>query len=311
MRQNLERTLRWNGWRAAIGCVLMWLAGSLFAAHAQDRLPDIPYSHEAITNRDTLCSYAQRTDTVVIPFLALPSAFRQMGENVLIDSIGILHPFWEKMRLVHLGGDTDTLRILHVGDSHIRGHIFPQTTGQLLQQTFGAIDYRDMGINGAFCITFTRPDRIRQIIDRHPDLIILSFGTNESHNRRYSSMIHYRQMDELVGMIRKGLPDVPILMTTPPGSYERIRQSRRKRTYKINPRTAMAAQTIHRFADANGLAVWDMYEVCGGARRACLNWQEAGLMRPDHIHYLPEGYTLQGELFYRALLKAYNDYVEH
>lgn len=59
-------------------------------------------------------------------------------------------------------------------------------------------------------------------------------------------------------------------------------------------------QTIRRFADANGLAVWDMYEAFGGVRRACLNWREAGLMRPDHVHYLPEGYVLQGEMFYRA-----------
>ena len=28
----------------------------------------------------------------------------------------------------------------------------------------------------------------------------------------------------------------------------------------------------------------------------------------DLVHYLPEGYALQGEMFYRALLKAYNDY---
>ena len=49
-------------------------------------------------------------------------------------------------------------------------------------------------------------------------------------------------------------------------------------------------------------------ETFGGVRRACLNWQEARLMRPDHVHYLPEGYALQGEMFYRALLKAYNDY---
>jgi lysophospholipase L1-like esterase len=165
-----------------------------------------------------------------------------------------------------------------------------------------------MGINGAFCTTFTRPDRVADIAALHSDLVILSFGTNESHNRRYNSILHYRQMEELVCMLRKSLPDVPMLMTTPPGSYDSFRQRRRRRTYKINPRTAVAAQTIRRFADANGLAVWDMYETFGGVRRACLNWQEARLMRPDHVHYLPEGYALQGEMFYRALLKAYNDY---
>ena len=187
----------------------------------------------------------------------------------------------------------------------------PRTTGALMQDTFGAVSYTDVGINGAFCTTFTRPDRIADIAALHPDLLILSFGTNESHNRRYNTMLHYRQMDDLVRMLREKLPNVPMLMTTPPGSYESFRQRRRRRTYKINPRTAVAVQTIRRYADENGLAVWDMYEILGGTHRACLNWQEAGLMRPDHVHYLPDGYRLQGELFCQALLKAYNDYVEY
>lgn len=275
---------------------------------AQDALPGCPLLGRTMTDCDTLHCYSQRTDTLPVPFMALPEAFRQLGENELTDSVGILNPFWEKLRMLRAGTATDTIRIVHVGDSHIRGHIFPQTTGALLQKAFGALSYTDMGINGAFCVTFTRPERVADIAALHPDLVILSFGTNESHNRRYSSMLHYRQMGELVGMLRDSLPGVPMLMTTPPGSYESFRQRRRRRTYTVNPRTSVAVQTIRRFADANGLAVWDMYEVFGGVRRACLNWQEAGLMRPDHIHYLPEGYVLQGELFYLALLKAYNEY---
>lgn len=279
--------------------------------HAQDVLPSYSFHHQGGIDCDTLSLYSQRTDTVSVPLITFPTAFKQLKENELTDSLGILNPFWEKLRLLRLGTSTDTLRIVHVGDSHIRGHIFPRTTGELLQNTFGAVTYADVGINGAFCLTFTRPDRIADIAALRPDLLILSFGTNESHNRRYNTMLHYRQMDELVRMLRDKLPNVPMLMTTPPGSYESFRQRHRRRNYKINPRTAVAVQTIHRYADDNGLAVWDMYGILGGTRRACLNWQEAGLMRPDHIHYLPDGYRLQGELLFDALLKAYNNYVEY
>lgn len=278
---------------------------------AQDALPVCPSFHACATDCDTLSLYSQRTDTVNVPLITFPVAFSQLKENELTDSLGILNPFWEKLRLLRLGSSADTLRIVHVGDSHIRGHIFPRTTGELMQNTFGAVTYTDVGINGAFCITFTRPDRIADIAALKPDLLVLSFGTNESHNRRYNTMVHYRQMDELVRMLRDKLPGVPMLMTTPPGSYESFRQRNRRRTYKINPRTAVAVQTIHRYADDNGLAVWDMYSILGGTRRACLNWQEAGLMRPDHVHYMPDAYRLQGELLFQALLKAYNDYVEY
>lgn len=307
MRQN-PRCLCSSAWWCAAMCVgLFLLMGGCGVLRAQDALPVAPRPQTAVDNCDTLGIYSQRTDTIALPIIALPQAFQQVGENVLTDSIGVLNPFWEKLRLVRLGASTDTVRVVHVGDSHIRGHIFPRTTGELLQQALGEISYTDVGINGAFCTTFTRPDRIAKIVDLHPDLLILSLGTNESHNRRYNSAQHYRQMDDLVRMLREQMPDVPILMTTPPGSYDSFRQRRRRRTYKVNPRTVMAVQTIRRYADDNGLAVWDMYNILGGAQRACLNWQEAGLMRPDHVHYLPDGYALQGKLLYQALVKGINE----
>ncbi len=309
MKRN-HRSLRLNDLRLTICCVVLLLF-PLSEMYGQDALPVSPLSDAGIANSDTLLLYSQRTDTIKVPPIQFPTAFQQLRENELIDSVGILNPFWEKLRMNRLGLSTDTIRIVHVGDSHIRGHIFPRTTGELMQKTFGTLTYTDDGINGAFCVTFTRPDRIAEIAAMHPDLLILSFGTNESHNRSYNSMLHYRQMDDLVRMLRDSLPDVPMLMTTPPGSYESTRIRRRRRSYSINPRTVIAAQTIRKYADANGLAVWDMYETLGGIRRACLNWQEAGLMRPDHVHFMPEGYRLQGELLYQAFIKAYNDYVDY
>ena len=144
---------------------------------AQDSVPSCPLISEATANCDTLRSYSQRTDTVAVPQIAFPSGFQQLGENELTDSLGILNPFWEKLRLLHAGFSTDTIRIVHIGDSHIRGRILPRTTGTLLTETFGAISYTDIGINGAFCTTFTRPDRISDIVALHPDLVILSEQT--------------------------------------------------------------------------------------------------------------------------------------
>lgn len=295
----------------AICCAVLAVLSSWQTLFAQDALPVSTLPEVCHSHADSLLLYSQRTDTVAVPRITFPAAFQQVGENELIDSIGILNSFWEKLRLARLGGATDTIRVVHIGDSHIRGHIFPRTTGERMKNTFGTLSYTDLGINGAFCTTFTRPDRIAEIAALRPDLLILSFGTNESHNRRYNSKLHYQQMDDLVRLLRDSLPNVPMLMTTPPGSYESFRQRRRRRTYSINPRTVVAVQTIRKYADDNGLAVWDMYGVLGGIRRACLNWQSAGLMRPDHVHYLPEGYALQGELFYQALIKAYNDYVDY
>lgn len=290
-------------------CVMLGLVLMLLPLRAQDALPAAPQGLSASADCDTLMRYLQRSDTVAVPVVVFPSVFRGTTENLLTDTCHALTAFCEKLRLLRLGASYDSVRVVHVGDSHIRGHVFPQTVGDGLKQSFGAVSYVDMGINGAFFLTFTRPDRVRQISLLRPDLLILSFGTNESHGRRYDAEQHYRQIDDFVRMLRDSLPDVPLLLTTPPGSYESFRQRRRRRSYRINPRTAIAAQTICRYAADHRLAVWDMYRVVGGADRACLNWQESKLMRPDHVHYLPEGYKLQGELLRQAIVRQYNSFI--
>ena len=282
----------------------------LSAGKAQDRIPACPPLGKTLKMIKPLREMNWANDTIAVQ-IAFPSAFRETGRNEILDSIALLAPVFEHLRQVRAGLSEDTVRIVHIGDSHVRGHIYPQTTGARLAETFGAISYIDKGVNGATCLTFTHPDRITEIAALKPELLILSFGTNESHNRRYNINVHYNQMDELVKLLRDSLPNIPILLTTPPGSYESFRQRRRRRTYAINPRTATAAETIRRYAKDHRLLVWDMYDVVGGKRRACTNWTEANLMRPDHVHYLPEGYILQGNLLYQALIQAYNDYVSH
>lgn len=277
---------------------------------AQDYLPSLP-SKDALTGKSKQLREPKAPADTIIVRIALPAAFQDVGRNEMVDSLRLLAPVLEHLRLVRAGILEDTVRIVHIGDSHIRGHIYPQTTGSRLVDSFGAVSYTDMGVNGATCLTFTHPERIAAIAALRPELLILSFGTNESHNRSYNAHVHYQQMDELVGLLRDSLPDVPIVLTTPPGSYESFRQRRRQRTYAINPRTAKAVNTIQTYARTHRLAVWDLYNVAGGSRRACKNWQAAGLMRPDHVHYMPEGYILQGELLYEALIKAYNYYVSH
>ncbi|MGP1539921.1 SGNH/GDSL hydrolase family protein [Bacteroides pyogenes] len=280
-------------------------------AAAQDPLPQIAASEHPLKNMKPLREIMDREALKVPVQVMFPAAFRGTGHNEIADSLALLSPFLERLRQVHLGLSEDTVRIVHIGDSHVRGHIYPQTAGARLAETFGAVSYVDMGVNGATSLTFTHPVRIADIAALRPELLIVSFGTNESHNRRYNANVHYRQMDELMQLLRRSLPDVPFLLTTPPGSYDSFRKKRRKRTYAINPRTAIAAETIRRYAGDHQVLLWDMYEVVGGRRRACLNWTEANMMHFDHVHYLPEGYVLQGDLLFQAIIRAYNDYVSN
>lgn len=285
-------------------CLLLYASGM----SSQDKLPQ--KAARNLISRIPKPALKVKWPADTIPYTQLlPQSFRNVKSNEIVDSTDVLEPVMKQLHEMRLDMEVDTFRILHIGDSHVRGHIYPQSAGLVLTQEFHSLLYYDMGVNGATCLTFTHPARISAIVEAKPSLLILSFGTNESHGKGYKTNVHYNQMHELIELLKDSLPGVPMLLTSPPGSFERRRLSRRRSTYSPNPRTIMAAKTIREYASRNGLAFWDLYAVVGGEQWACKNWDGAKLMRPDHVHYLPEGYTLQGKLLAQAIIKAYNNYV--
>ena len=130
------------------------------------------------------------------------------------------------------------------------------------------------------------------------DLVIVSLGTNESFDKLEESDF-YTQLEEMLISIKKQNPSVEILLTTPPPSLF-------KRKY---PNTFVASYTkaIIEFAEKNNYAVWDMYRNMGGLYSVNSNAQK-GLMSRDKVHYSKQGYELQGELFFKALMETYTNF---
>lgn len=290
--------------------------------YAQDVLPECPKP-----DKHSSPVYPSHEMKQLMQFVSvdspMPAVFRNTTENELTDPAGSLHPFWEK-----LGALDRPLRIVHIGDSHVRGHVFPYVMRCSLEDDFGSkavenipvtyqtsgiaretgsngVVYHILGVNGATCQSFSTPEHIRQIAELHPDLVILSFGTNEAHGRRYNASEHTAAMNYLIEELKASCPDVAFLMTTPPGAY--VRNGRRGKI--INPRTPLVVENELKFAREHGIAIWDMYDIVGGKQRACLNWNTAKMYQRDKIHFTHEGYTLQGLLLHEAFIKAYNHYV--
>lgn len=290
--------------------------------YAQDVLPECPKP-----DKHSSPVYPSHEMKQLMQFVSvdspMPAVFRNTTENELTDPAGSLHPFWEK-----LGALDRPLRIVHIGDSHVRGHVFPYVMRCSLEDDFGSkavenipvtyqtsgiaretgssgVVYHILGVNGATCQSFSTPEHIRLIADLHPDLVILSFGTNEAHGRRYNASEHTAAMNYLIAELKTSCPDVAFLMTTPPGAY--VRNGRRGKI--INPRTPLVVENELKFAREHGIAIWDMYDIVGGKQRACLNWNAAKMYQRDKIHFTHEGYTLQGLLLHEAFIKAYNHYV--
>ncbi len=251
---------------------------------------------------------------------SMPATFRHTNENAIEDSSHCLLPFFRK-----LAANDRPVRIVHIGDSHVRGHVFPVVARHLLEDDFGSeavepdkisyqtsglatetglpgLVYHIYGINGAEAETFADADKVAKIAALNPDLLIISFGTNEAYGRNYRADEHKAQLANLLSMLATACPEASMLLTTPPGGYARGR-----RTPTGNPNTPIACSVIKECASQRGAAVWDMFSIVGGRTDACRNWTRVGMLRRDGVHFTPDGYTLQAKLLHEALAKAYND----
>lgn len=264
---------------------------------------------------------------------SLPATFRQTQANQIIGS-DLLTPFFEKIRKADR-----PVRVLHLGDSHVRGHVFTVETRQCLEKAWGdsavyadkityktsalaretgkaGLVYHAYGINGATYGQFNNEQTLSKFDELNPDLIILSFGTNEAHGRNYTEEWQIQEMDALLASLKERFPAADFLLTTPPGSYWRKRVKKTlkngRKTYVtrhiLNEQVEQVANTQVAYGAEHQIPVWDLYHVVGGADYACRNWRNAGLQRSDYIHYTSEGYILQGKLLAEAILKAYYSY---
>lgn len=172
--------------------------------------------------------------------------------------------------------------------------------GVTLENELSGVIYHSIGVNGAKYMDYARAKYFaEQVGDLHPDLIILSMGTNEAQghtNRNYM----YRSIELTVDALLEQSPAAFILLTTPADSYLRGKG--------FNPNMADVSVVIRRFARDKGYALWDLYNFSGGEKSAA-DWKTMGLMSPDSVHYSRAGYAAQGKLLYQSLVKAYNGYV--
>lgn len=214
------------------------------------------------------------------------------------------------------------VKVMMIGDSHVRGQIYPnrinkELTNYFKQAGYNAFTFTYYGINGAWARRFYRPDMLERIHNEKPDLLIISFGTNESTSRNISRNYIFKTYDLLTSRIKQQLPNCKIMLTTPPGSHYKVQNGQKQVNGKLvpaydfynNTRNDVVAQALIEYAHDNHLAVWDLYHVGGGVNSFCENWKQANMMQNDGVHFKAAGYTLQGKLFSSAFIKAYENYI--
>lgn len=175
--------------------------------------------------------------------------------------------------------------------------------GVALSTKNSGIWYHAAGVNGAKYKHFSLPTKqLEQTPALHPDLIIISLGTNEALDFPFIDSELEDQIKIFTEGLRQYNPGTALLLTTPPGTF--------RKKNRTNPAVSKIRDRIIKFGEENGIPIFDMYGAGGGDAFAS-KWMKAGLMQKDGVHFTKSGYELQGDMLYLALTEAFNAYATH
>lgn len=166
-----------------------------------------------------------------------------------------------------------------------------------------SVVYNPIGVNGAKTDDYLKsqslPQQMKMIA---PDLVIFGIGINDANT--YAKLFDQKKYEEnyleLIRILRVSNPDCSVLFMTNNDSYFQKRYA--------NPNAYKVRESMIRVAKKTDGAVWDLFEIMGGLDSIRL-WEEFALASSDKVHFTREGYELQADLLFKALRKAYGDYL--
>ena len=158
------------------------------------------------------------------------------------------------------------------------------------------IAYNSLGVGGSslYSITNNNSLLLNDINIYQPDLIILSFGSNDAYNKSFDSVKYKSKLESFIDSIVKKQPNVSILLTSPPDSRSKNRE----------PVSIEKIQEVFSIIAENhpNVAYWDLRSIMGG-KNSIHEWLRLKLAATDKLHYTKAGYELQAQLLIKALLK--------
>jgi lysophospholipase L1-like esterase len=176
--------------------------------------------------------------------------------------------------------------------------------GCIAENNQAGITYHALGVNGSSFKSFERCARFsEQLPYLHPDLVVISIGTNDTSDPDFDAEAYKRRYGEFIRKVLEVNPQCALLLTVPNDSYIR-------RKYH-NKNLVAARAAIYELAAEYHAGVWDLYSIMGGAYSA-KKWRNAGLMKTDLVHFTREGYEMKGAFMFDAMMADYDNWlVQH
>lgn len=176
--------------------------------------------------------------------------------------------------------------------------------GLVAERRQPGVVYDVLGVNGARAASMLHWSEelfAAQVALRRPDLVILSFGTNEAGDMDDPLPSYEHRLGEVLARVRGAAQDAGCLIT---GSSDCPLLEPGTGLVLPNPRLPGLIEVQRRVAREHGCAFWDTQAAMGGPL-AMADWALADprLAGQDLVHLNARGYRRLAELFLVALLE--------
>ena len=183
--------------------------------------------------------------------------------------------------MMALSASAYDLRVVHLGDSHVAGKIFPRATHSRLTQRFpNKVTYQFVAKPGAYLADFLNQRTLNRVAAMKPNLLVVSIGTNESYAPNFNQAKFRADLRRFMHMYSPVCR--AIVFSTPPGNY---------RNGQINPKGRLVANIQKELAGPLGYWVYDLYGAAGPAY-----WRNGGMMDRQGVHFNARGYSQHGQM---------------
>lgn len=180
-------------------------------------------------------------------------------------------------------------------------------TGILAETDNPGITYTGVGINGAKVHDYFEeicPNFEREMEFYKPDLVIFAIGINDANVQHFNDKQFIEDYSRLVARIKRVAPDAAIIFETNNDMYRKVK----KRRYVQHPNGEIARKAFFTLAEKHQAGVWDKFSLMGGLG-SMAKWEKASLAKSDKVHFNLSGYNLLGDMFYKALIDAYQEHI--
>lgn len=182
------------------------------------------------------------------------------------------------------------ISVLQYGDSHVVAGTEPKAIEDALK-SLGPVQYDTMakvGISANYPLTDTANWLDKPIQKDNPDLIILSFGSNDSVGPQ-NQAAYEASYQKLIDNVRERAPNASILIVGPSDGDSIVGANKGNTLPGLD--AVVAAQ--REVAQKNGLDFFDLRQSMGGPG-SIESWHANGLAGDDKLHFTTKGYELIG-----------------